>query len=60
METLLLKVYEEYYHFYKYRKNAPANWGTQLHVQKEETITKPKTLIEDVETNMNQQSEELK
>ena len=57
METLLLKVYDEYYHFYKYRKNAPSNWDTQLHVQKEETITKPKTLIEDVETT---QSEELK
>ena len=47
MEALLLKVYDEYYHFYKYKKNRPDNWDTKLHIQKEETLTKPKTLIED-------------
>jgi len=47
MERLLLKVYEEYNHFYMYKQRKPANWNQKLKIMKEETVTKPK--IVDVE-----------
>jgi hypothetical protein len=44
MEALLLKVYEEFYHFYVYKQRKPHNWGRKLTIQKEETITRPKVV----------------
>ena len=45
MEILLLKVYEEFHHFYKYKvRNVPINWGQELKIIKEEIITKPKAI----------------
>lgn len=42
MEKLLLKVYEEFYHFYQYRNRKPALWGNKLEIIREESITQPK------------------
>jgi hypothetical protein len=45
MEKLLIKVYDEFKMFYKYKtKNIPSNYGDDLKIQKEETVTKPKTV----------------
>jgi hypothetical protein len=56
MEKLLLKVYEEYYHFYMYKMRRPNNWDEKLIILKEETITKPK--IVDVEESFNDNNSE--
>jgi len=42
MESLLLKVYDEYYYFYLHKNRKPDNWGKRLKILKEETITQPK------------------
>ena len=42
MEWLLLKVYDEFYHFYENKQRKPDNWGNDLKISKEETLTQPK------------------
>jgi len=44
MQALLLKVYEEYFHFYQYKHRKPLNWGAKLKIVKEETLNKPKVV----------------
>lgn len=51
MEKLLLKVYEEFNHFYAYKQRKPANWNQKLKIEKEESVTKPK--IVDIDENYN-------
>ena len=46
METLLLKVYEEYKYFYMHKSRRPSNWDHKLTILKEETITQPKVFEE--------------
>lgn len=46
MEILINEVYEDYYKFYQYRKNRPANWDHDLKIKKEETVTRPKPFPE--------------
>ena len=42
MEKLLLKVYDEFFYFYRYKQRKPANWGRRLYIKKDETLTRPK------------------
>ena len=46
MEILLRQVYEQFKTFYKYKQRKPLNWGQDLKVKKEETVTRPKLIDE--------------
>jgi hypothetical protein len=46
MEMLLKQVYEQFKTFYRYKQRKPANWGKDLKIQKEETVTRPKMIDE--------------
>ena len=46
MEILLRQVYEQFKTFYKYKQRKPLNWGQDLKVKKEETVTRPKVIDE--------------
>ena len=47
METLLKEVYEDFFKFYEYRKHRPSNWNHDLKIIKEESVTRPKVMVED-------------
>lgn len=55
MESLLLKVYDEFYYFYLHKQRKPENWNKKLKIVKEETITQPKVFEQD-EPNFDQQN----
>jgi len=57
VETLLKKVYEEYFYFYQYKTRKPANWGSKLEILKEETVTRPKVLENEEQQTDNQQND---
>lgn len=46
IEKLLLKVYQEYKNFDKSKLNKPADYGKNLTIKKEESMTGPKQLFE--------------
>jgi len=46
MEILLRQVYEQFKTFYRYKQRKPNNWGQDLKVKKEETVTRPKMIEE--------------
>ena len=46
MEILLKQVYEQFKTFYKYKQRKPLNWGQDLKIKKEETVTRPKLIDE--------------
>lgn len=43
---LLKQVYEQFKSFYKYKQRKPSNWGQDLKINKEETVTRPKMIDE--------------
>ena len=47
VESLLLKVYDEFYYFYLHKQRKPALWGKRLKIKKEETMTRPKVHEQD-------------
>ena len=46
METLLKEVYQQFKSFYMYKKRKPHNWGQDLKIKKDETVTRPKVVDE--------------
>lgn len=59
MEKLLLQVYDEFYYFYRNKRNKPKLWGQKLKIIKLESITQPKVFDNEESVTSNFASEKV-